>query len=800
MSSFVLDIGSFDQQHVERLMEDIPMTIAAVQNCVRQQPASSRVDKGSGVTTFTVAGTAAAGDGALPDISEALAQTLLAKYVTPFILDTDMISCLPASTHGPAKEFLGALFATTKDISHDWTAPIINTSLAMVITAANKQHKFSKQKDLFDAETAPGPFISILLDYKLDKRFTSAMNHWARFAVPQVFHHLYGRDISPAAREIRRNSEDDAEREEERALKRQRREAVLATAAGAGGAAAAAAGGAPIMDTPVALAQALKAAGLIGGRPDESSRRREATANAEADVDRVDDVLTDPHSQAVLATSFSQAKTHLPDARLQAVLDLDSDAKPQNAALQKVLMLGTQGNSDFGEAGKEIRLLSNQFHQRISTFLEKIFGQAHGQLGRIPKLAKRICVKDLSLFYEGSADMDFLFGMDGEDTKSAKQEENLWVYIDNACQLLAAIGDDITGLKDMFMDRVSYLYKTHRVRDCGIIHRKYIKATLRNFFALYSDIGGWLHVVQYNGYPRPTCISLIEHIDITKADSHLDNRLKERVRTVIKAFTLCSQMGEHNSHRGTPQLENMMQQQMQQQNLMQQQIAAMQMNSPMMSPPQVPTMPPPMMSPPMMSPQQAQQQMMQQQLGNPMQPQQSFLSGYTPYLETPPQAGTPTQPIKPLGDGASRPPGIHIGAQIDDYAGRPPPMNADALKRQTAGFHKLPESLKGLPKALLQDYFTYQSQNPSMVPPNPRAKGGKPCRRCIFVDVGAVPGFGQWAEKCGNRQKGGTCTVKHAGDIMTSADGKTSVTVPPFPVVVMQSYLQKHSVPQAPTR
>ena len=35
---------------------------------------------------------------------------------------------------------------------------------------------------------------------------------------------------------------------------------------------------------------------------------------------------------------------------------------------------------------------------------------------------------------------------------------------------------------------------------------------------------------------------------------------------------------------------------------------------------------------------------------------------------------------------------------------------------------------------------------------------------------------------------------------MTSADGKTSVTVPPFPVVVMQSYLQKHSVPQAPTR
>ena len=29
MSSFVLDIGSFDQQHVERLMVDIPTTIAA---------------------------------------------------------------------------------------------------------------------------------------------------------------------------------------------------------------------------------------------------------------------------------------------------------------------------------------------------------------------------------------------------------------------------------------------------------------------------------------------------------------------------------------------------------------------------------------------------------------------------------------------------------------------------------------------------------------------------------------------------------------------------------------------------
>ena len=74
-------------------------------------------------------------------------------------------SCLPASTHGPAKEFLGALFATTKDISHDWTAPIINTSLAMVITAANKQHKFNKLKDLFDAESAQGPFISMEFDH-----------------------------------------------------------------------------------------------------------------------------------------------------------------------------------------------------------------------------------------------------------------------------------------------------------------------------------------------------------------------------------------------------------------------------------------------------------------------------------------------------------------------------------------------------------------------------------------------------------------------------------------------------------
>ena len=89
--AFVLDMGSFDQQHVDSMMADIPMTIAAVKNCVRQQTAASRVDKGAGVTTFTVAETAAAGHGALPNISEALAQDLLAKYVAPFILDTDIL-------------------------------------------------------------------------------------------------------------------------------------------------------------------------------------------------------------------------------------------------------------------------------------------------------------------------------------------------------------------------------------------------------------------------------------------------------------------------------------------------------------------------------------------------------------------------------------------------------------------------------------------------------------------------------------------------------------------------------------
>eukprot|EP01050_Picozoa_sp_SAG11_P022053 SAG11_NODE_4066_length_2081_cov_4.470737_1_plen_221_part_00 len=215
--------------------------------------------------------------------------------------------------------------------------------------------------------------------------------------------------------------------------------------------------------------------------------------------------------------------------RLDATLALDPSVQDYGR-LQRVVILGTQGSNSRGEPGKEIRLQSDAYEQRISDYIQShIIKTAVTELPLVTSLAKRIRRHDFKLFLGKSADMNILFGFDDGQVKELKASEQLTtVYIPRAMRLMTLLGHDVSSMMADFVKRVDYLYENMRVKDLDTILQKYVKPVLAHAFALFSDVGGWLDSDSYK-WGKPDVCSLVKHVDPTLAASYADPRLSLRV-------------------------------------------------------------------------------------------------------------------------------------------------------------------------------------------------------------------------------------------------------------------------------
>ena len=283
----------------------------------------------------------------------------------------------------------------------------------------------------------------IEIDLEGDSKFHQMAGAWANLIVPDIIYAVYKQDASQQARKRR------LEVEEEESIKRAR------VSASAGGAAAA--GGPVVPPVPVHV--------VVQPSDDDAQRRREATERGEVKPDRVDSVLDSTVAATHLSAAFA-GKDPIND-RLDATLALNSSVQDY-AKLQRVVMIGTQGSNSRGDSGKEIRMQSDAYEQRIADFLQSVvIKTAITKLQLVQPLARRIRRHDFKLFLGAAADMNILFRFDDGTVKELKASEQLTtVYIPRVMRIFSLLGHDVTTMQENLITRVDYLYDNMRVACC----------------------------------------------------------------------------------------------------------------------------------------------------------------------------------------------------------------------------------------------------------------------------------------------------------------------------------------------
>jgi len=264
------------------------------------------------------------------------------------------------------------------------------------------------------------------IEFSRDSMFHQRVRQWATGALPYIIYATFEIDASAKAGKRR------IERDE--ATARAKRARSGGSAAGSGVAMATGGGG---IASPVIHVQAPS---------NPAERRREAAERNEANPDRVDVIFESKIASRHLEDGFSvrdDPKFSI-ETRLDATMALDSSV-PDFARLQRVVILGTQGDNSRGGPGKEIRFQSDAYEQRIADYIQTyIVKTATTKLGIVAPLARRIRHHDMKLFMSAGHEMDILFGFDDGIIKDLRASEQLTaVYIPNAIRILALLGHEV---------------------------------------------------------------------------------------------------------------------------------------------------------------------------------------------------------------------------------------------------------------------------------------------------------------------------------------------------------------------